>query len=51
MPAVSASCQYLSDWVNTKMRWGLAIDPSEEAALSVYATECPDLEVTTEIAD
>ena len=47
----TASCQYLSDWISTKMRWGLAIDPSEEAALSVYATECPDLEVTTEIAD
>jgi hypothetical protein len=51
VPAASASCQYLADWVSTKIRWGLAADPSEEAALSAYAGECPDLEVTAETAE
>ncbi|MGP3990815.1 HNH endonuclease family protein [Streptomyces sp. 3N207] len=50
VPAESASCQYLSDWVATKTRWQLAIDQPEKNALGEHAAECPNARVKTDIA-
>ncbi|MFE9334817.1 HNH endonuclease family protein [Streptomyces sp. NPDC006925] len=50
VPAASASCQYLSDWVATKTRWQLAVDQAEKNALDERATACPDTRVKTHIA-
>jgi hypothetical protein len=52
VPAPSASCSVPGRFGSPrKIRWGLAIGPSEEVALSAYASECPDLEVTAETAE
>ncbi|GAA2108310.1 HNH endonuclease family protein [Streptomyces synnematoformans] len=50
VPAESATCQYLSDWVATKSRWGLAVDEAERDALVARAAECPGLVVEYEHA-
>ncbi|QHF99036.1 HNH endonuclease [Streptomyces sp. NHF165] len=42
VPAASASCQYLTDWIGVKTRWGLSVDDSELAALRERAEQCPD---------
>ncbi|WP_261994234.1 HNH endonuclease family protein [Streptomyces sp. t39] len=39
-PAASAKCAYIADWVAVKLRWGLAADTEETAALTRYATDC-----------
>ncbi|MFF0561479.1 HNH endonuclease family protein [Streptomyces sp. NPDC004266] len=36
-PAPEATCRYLSEWVATKLRWGLAADRGEADALALYA--------------
>jgi len=40
MPPVAAvACQYAQDWVLVKYKWGLAIDPAEQAKLaSIFTT-------------
>ncbi|MBO8189247.1 HNH endonuclease family protein [Streptomyces spirodelae] len=50
VPAASASCQYLSDWVATKTRWQLALDQAEKNALGKRAAACPNTRVKTDIA-
>ncbi|MCF3960451.1 HNH endonuclease family protein [Streptomyces fuscigenes] len=45
-PAADAQCHYLSDWVSTKLRWRLAADPTELAALEQDAADCDDTRVT-----
>ncbi|MFE4674239.1 HNH endonuclease family protein [Streptomyces sp. NPDC056723] len=43
-------CEYIADWITVKVRWQLAIDPSEEAALAENATRCPDSPVKVTLA-
>ncbi|MBQ0867417.1 HNH endonuclease family protein [Streptomyces sp. RK75] len=50
VPAASASCRYLSDWVATKVRWHLALDQAEKNALGERAAACPNTRVKTDIA-
>ncbi|MET9725429.1 HNH endonuclease family protein [Streptomyces zaomyceticus] len=39
-PLPDAHCRYVSEWVATKLRWGLAADQGEVDALKVYAEAC-----------
>ncbi|MFF8513534.1 HNH endonuclease family protein [Streptomyces sp. NPDC015492] len=39
-PLPDANCRYVSEWVATKLRWGLAADQGEADALKVYAEAC-----------
>ncbi|OKJ52563.1 HNH endonuclease family protein [Streptomyces sp. CB02261] len=39
-PLPDAHCRYVSEWVATKLRWGLAADQGEADALKVYADAC-----------
>ncbi|MFI6093568.1 hypothetical protein [Streptomyces sp. NPDC051218] len=43
-------CEYVAQWVAIKTRWKLAIDPSEEAALSENSTRCPDTPIRVQLA-
>ncbi|MET9954461.1 HNH endonuclease family protein [Streptomyces sp. NPDC006339] len=36
-PAPEATCRYVSEWVATKLRWGLSADLGEADALVLYA--------------
>ncbi len=45
-PLPSAVCPYAEAWVGTKVRWGLAIDPAEKAALEALAQRCSDMRIT-----
>ncbi|WDM16520.1 HNH endonuclease [Streptomyces lavenduligriseus] len=49
-PAAGYRCQYATDWVADKTRWGLSIDTSEEAALSQILSHCPNTPVTVTLA-
>jgi hypothetical protein len=40
-PAPSAECPYLADWLAVKVRWQLAVDPIERAALNSMIGDCP----------
>ncbi|PRH77203.1 hypothetical protein C6N75_21555 [Streptomyces solincola] len=40
-PAPGAHCRYLTEWVATKLRWGLTVDPAERDALVGRAENCP----------
>ncbi|MGW2028402.1 HNH endonuclease family protein [Streptomyces decoyicus] len=44
-PAKDATCTYATDWVATKLRWKLTVDPSETKALRTIAAGCPDSKV------
>lgn len=39
-PLADARCQYVSDWVGTKARWGLTVDQVEQQALLRIADGC-----------
>ncbi|WP_374684311.1 hypothetical protein [Streptomyces sp. ODS05-4] len=39
--AAGAHCRYLTEWVATKLRWGLTVDPAERGALVGRAEDCP----------
>lgn len=45
-PFADYRCEYLSNWVAMKARWGLAIDPAEQAALAQQTSSCPEVVVT-----
>ncbi|MFJ9434866.1 hypothetical protein ACIRQY_35235 [Streptomyces sp. NPDC101490] len=45
-PAASATCTYLADWVVVKLRWRLAADEAEVAALTRHAADCSGTTVT-----
>ena len=45
LPAATDTCRYLSDWVVTKWRWRLRIDPIERAVLVSALGNCPDRRV------
>ncbi|MFK4071947.1 HNH endonuclease family protein [Streptomyces sp. NPDC029674] len=39
-PLADARCTYTTDWVATKLRWGLAVDKAERQALRKLAAGC-----------
>ncbi|MFG3371236.1 HNH endonuclease family protein [Streptomyces sp. NPDC048156] len=43
-------CEYIADWIAVKVRWQLAVDPSEEAAPAENATRCPNAPVKVTFA-
>lgn len=45
-PAVEGTCRYLSEWIATKLRWGLTSDTAETEALTQQAEACPTTNVT-----
>ncbi|MFM9629760.1 MULTISPECIES: HNH endonuclease family protein [Streptomyces] len=47
-PVAGVHCRYIGEWVATKLRWSLAADEAEVAALSEVAARCPDQTVTYE---
>lgn len=49
-PAADVHCRYLAEWVGTKLRWNLAVDDGELAALEGAAAGCPEQTVTYEPA-
>ncbi|MEU6339166.1 HNH endonuclease family protein [Streptomyces cellulosae] len=49
-PAAGVHCRYVAEWVGTKLRWSLAADETEVAALHEMAADCPDQTVTYESA-
>ncbi|MEU8472168.1 HNH endonuclease family protein [Streptomyces sp. NPDC029006] len=44
-PTTGYRCQYVTDWVADKMRWGLSIDTAERAALTDVLSRCPNVPV------
>ncbi|MER6280634.1 HNH endonuclease family protein [Streptomyces sp900105245] len=49
-PAAGYRCQYATDWVADKTRWGLSIDIAEQSALTDVLAGCPDATVTVTLA-
>ncbi|MFE7935548.1 HNH endonuclease, partial [Streptomyces sp. NPDC057456] len=49
-PAVAYRCQYVTDWVADKTRWGLSIDATEQAALAKTLSHCSDVPITVTLA-
>jgi len=50
MPSLtSVYCQYITDWVADKTRWGLTVDTTEKASLTSYAAACTNSTVTVTI--
>ncbi|MGI5414018.1 HNH endonuclease family protein [Streptomyces chartreusis] len=47
-PVTDVHCRYASEWVGTKLRWSLAVDDAELAALEGTAAGCPEETVTYE---
>ncbi|MFI5978875.1 HNH endonuclease family protein [Streptomyces sp. NPDC051452] len=45
-PAAGYRCQYATDWIADKTRWGLSVDATEQAALGEVLDSCPDVPVT-----
>ncbi|MGW1807200.1 HNH endonuclease family protein [Streptomyces sp. NPDC002078] len=43
-------CQYVTDWIADKTRWGLSVDAAEQAALSDVLSRCPDVPITVTLA-
>ncbi|MFJ8143311.1 HNH endonuclease family protein [Streptomyces sp. NPDC096013] len=43
-------CQYDTDWIADKTRWGLSIDPVERDALTQQLADCPDQPITVTLA-
>ena len=41
-PAMDFRCSYVADWLAIKVRWSLAVDPAEEAALASIAGVCTE---------
>ncbi|MFF9220778.1 HNH endonuclease family protein [Streptomyces viridosporus] len=49
-PAADVHCRYAAEWVATKLRWHLAVDTTERAALHGLANACPGQTVSYEPA-
>ncbi|MEV7683259.1 HNH endonuclease family protein [Streptomyces sp. NPDC088341] len=49
-PAAGYRCQYATDWVTVKTRWGLSIDRTEQAALDKTLSQCPNVPVEVTLA-
>lgn len=50
-PSESAHCRYVEEWTVVKVRWQLAVDATELAALQDVASGCEDVEITVQLAD
>ncbi|MCK1817386.1 HNH endonuclease family protein [Streptomyces sp. XM4011] len=50
-PAESAHCRYVEEWTVVKVRWQLAVDEVELAALQDVAAGCEDVAITVQLAD
>ncbi|MFJ8212126.1 DUF1524 domain-containing protein [Streptomyces sp. NPDC096033] len=48
--AAGYHCAYVTGWVETKLRWGLAADDRERAALLAVAEECPGATISYQTA-
>ncbi|RAJ70632.1 uncharacterized protein DUF1524 [Streptomyces sp. PsTaAH-137] len=46
-PAAGYRCQYVTDWIADKTRWGMSIDTTEKTAL---LDGCPDQPITVTLA-
>jgi hypothetical protein len=44
-PASGAACAFLGDWIAVKVRWDLAVDQRELAALAADIGDCPTTEM------
>ncbi|MER6567475.1 HNH endonuclease family protein [Streptomyces sp. NPDC001093] len=49
-PAAGYRCTYATDWVAIKTRWGLAVDPAEQAALTGILAGCPNTPIEVTLA-
>ncbi|MGY5099461.1 HNH endonuclease family protein [Streptomyces sp. 900105245] len=49
-PAAGYRCQYVTDWVADKTRWGLSIDAVEQTALIQELDGCPSAPITVALA-
>ena len=49
-PLTSARCRYAAEWVATKLRWGLTVDPPERSALENRAAACPATTISWTVA-
>lgn len=49
-PTADVHCRYVAEWVGTKLRWDLAVDDGELAALEEAASGCTGQTVTYEPA-
>ncbi|MFE5220470.1 MULTISPECIES: HNH endonuclease family protein [unclassified Streptomyces] len=49
-PAPGYRCQYVTDWVADKTRWGLSIDTAEHTALTDVLASCPNAPITVTLA-
>ncbi|EMF56513.1 MULTISPECIES: HNH endonuclease family protein [Streptomyces] len=49
-PAADYRCTYATDWTAVKTRWGLVIDPAEQAALAEVLDGCPNTVVEVTLA-
>nr|WP_245726859.1 HNH endonuclease family protein [Streptomyces longwoodensis] len=49
-PAAGYRCQYATDWIADKTRWGLSIDITEHGTLADALAGCPDAPVTVTLA-
>ncbi|MFF7127204.1 DUF1524 domain-containing protein [Streptomyces sp. NPDC008240] len=49
-PASGYRCQYVTDWIADKTRWGLSADTTEQAALTEELSQCPDVPITVTMA-
>ncbi|MGQ4483449.1 HNH endonuclease family protein [Streptomyces sp. SAS_276] len=49
-PYAGYRCQYDTDWIADKTRWGLSIDATERDALTQQLADCPDQPITVTLA-
>ncbi|WP_435840637.1 HNH endonuclease family protein [Streptomyces bobili] len=48
--ATGYRCTYATDWITVKTRWGLAIDTTEQSALTDLLTDCPNTPIEVTLA-
>ncbi|MFJ6901897.1 HNH endonuclease family protein [Streptomyces hokutonensis] len=49
-PYAGYRCQYGTDWIVDKTRWGLSVDATERDALTQQLADCPDQPITVTLA-
>ncbi|MFM9499868.1 HNH endonuclease family protein [Streptomyces galilaeus] len=49
-PATGYRCTYATDWIAVKTRWGLAIDTTEQSALTSILADCPNTPIGVTLA-
>ncbi|MEV7129635.1 HNH endonuclease family protein [Streptomyces sp. NPDC093260] len=49
-PAAGYRCQYVTDWIADKTRWGLTVDATEHDVLADQLSRCPDAPITVTLA-